>query len=90
MNKLDLTKIVAAGAGLDRPKALQTIDAIINTINGALTTGQDVDLEDFGRFDTRTLPQRTSMNPLTRQPIVIPAETYTTFTPYAALFNALN
>lgn len=90
MTREDLRKAIAAGADLSPAGADRVIQAFIDAVTRELAAGRDVSLQDFGKFDTRTLAARASRNPQTGAPIVAPAEVYTVFSPSQLLFDELN
>lgn len=90
MNQQEMVDAIAASAGINKTEALQALKAITAGLTQAMINNDRVIIQGFGTFDTRTTKQRNGVNPRTLAPIIIPAETYATFDPALALFQALN
>lgn len=86
MNKKDLIDIIQAELGPDASKkaATDALNATLTAITKAVATDK-IQLIGFGTFETKTRPARSGMNPLTKQPMQIPASTYVSFKPSSAL-----
>lgn len=74
MNKTELISIVADKANLSKKVAEETIDALFDTIQETLTTGEKVVVSGFGTFEVRTRVARTGRNPRTGEDISIPGQ----------------
>lgn len=74
MNKTELTKAVAAKAGLTQVDAKKAIDATIDAITEALKAGDKVALIGFGTFSVSERPERQGINPQTKAVIKIAAK----------------
>lgn len=86
MNKKDLIDAIQAELGPDATKkcATDALNATLAAITKAVAT-EKVQLIGFGTFETKTRPARSGMNPLTKQPMQIPASTYVSFKASSAL-----
>ncbi|HOV69438.1 MAG TPA: HU family DNA-binding protein [Clostridia bacterium] len=73
MNKADLINVVAESTGMTKKDAGRAIDAVLDTITGSLKKGDKVQLMGFGTFEIRQRAAKKGLNPLTKQPITIPA-----------------
>ena len=73
MNKTDLTNENAAKAGLTKAAAKEALDACLESISQALANEDKVALIGFGTFQVVEKPERTGLNPRTKEKIVIPA-----------------
>lgn len=74
MNKTELTNAIAAKAGLTKADAKKALEATIEAITEALKGGDKVALIGFGTFAVAERPERTGVNPATKQAITIPAK----------------
>ncbi|MBT8059998.1 MAG: HU family DNA-binding protein [Xanthomonadales bacterium] len=90
MNKSDLVDAVADAAGLSKADAGRALDATIDTITGALKSGQAVSLVGFGTFSVRDRAARTGRNPRTGETIQIKASKNPAFKAGKALKDAVN
>jgi DNA-binding protein HU-beta len=74
MNKTELTAKIAEGAGLSKVDAKKALEAALEAIGAAVKAGEKVALIGFGTFSVAERPARQGINPLTKQPISIPAK----------------
>lgn len=85
MNKTELTKQLAAKAGLSKAAAKRAVDALFSTapregiIATAVARGDKVQITGFGAFERRDRKKRTGRNPQTGATITIPAAKYPAF-----------
>ena len=73
LNKNDLVDAVASKAGMSIVNAAGAVDAVFDSITGALQRGDDVRLVGFGTFSVANRAATTGRNPRTGEPINIPA-----------------
>ena len=73
MNKSELIDKVAASADIPKAVAGRALDAVIESITGALAEGDSVVLVGFGTFAVKDRAARTGRNPQTGNPIEIAA-----------------
>ena len=90
MNKQDLIGAVAETAGLGTRDAARAIDAVIESITASLKRGEEVRLVGFGSFVVTRRKASTTINPRTREPMVIKASTVPKFRVGKALKDACN
>lgn len=90
MNKSDLIDAVAAKADLSKADATRAVDAVVDSITGALKRGDKVSLVGFGVFSVRKRAARQGRNPKTGQSITIPAGKTPGFKAGKALKDAVN
>ncbi|HYF80914.1 MAG TPA: HU family DNA-binding protein [Symbiobacteriaceae bacterium] len=81
MNKQELVASVAEKADLTKKDAEKAINAVIESIKGALNQGDKVSLVGFGTFEVRTRAARSGRNPQTGDTIKIPAGKVPAFRP---------
>ena len=90
MNKSELVDSIAAQADIPIAVAGRALDAMIESIGGALKDGDQVALVGFGTFLVKERAARTGRNPQTGEPIQIKAAKVPSFKPGKALKDAVN
>jgi len=90
VNKADLASKVADQAGITKADAVKAVDAVFDTITGALRGGDDVRLVGFGTFAVSNRAASTGRNPRTGATIQIPAARVPKFKAGKGLKDALN
>ena len=73
MNKAELIEAVADAADTSKAEASRTLDAVLDSIAGALSNGDSVALVGFGTFNVRERAARMGRNPATGETIQIAA-----------------
>lgn len=89
MNKTELVKAIAEGAGISQAQAKAALEATTAAIEGALVKGDAVQLIGFGTFAVKNVPAREGINPATKEKIQIPAKNVVKFKPGTALADAV-
>ena len=74
MNKTELVSAVDKQAGLTNAQSKAAVDAVLDSIAGALKNEDKVALLGFGTFSVNERPAREGINPATKQKIQIPAK----------------
>jgi DNA-binding protein HU-beta len=90
VNKNDLVSAIAASTGISKSDGAHAVDAILNSIAGALKDGDEVRLPGFGTFSVRQRKASEGRNPRTGEPIQIPASKLPKFKAGKILKEALN
>jgi len=90
VNKSELIDKVAASADIPKAVAGRALDAVIESITGALQEGESVVLVGFGTFAVKDRAARTGRNPQTGNPIEIAAAKIPGFKAGKALKDAVN
>lgn len=90
MNKSELIDVIAASADISKAAASRALDAVTESIMGALKKGDQVALVGFGTFAVKERAARTGRNPQTGAPIDIAAAKIPSFKPGKALKDAVN
>ena len=90
MTKSEFVDQVADRAGLSKKDAADAVDAVLETIEGALKRGSDVVFSGFGKFSVSARSAREGRNPATGEKINIAASNVPKFTAGAALKKAVN
>ncbi|MCM1369936.1 MAG: HU family DNA-binding protein [Candidatus Amulumruptor caecigallinarius] len=85
MNKTDLVNEIAAKAQLNKVNAKAALDATLESIAQALSNEDKVQLIGFGTFMIVEKPERSGINPRTKEKITIPARKVVKFKPAAEL-----
>ena len=73
MNKSELIDAIAASADIPKAAAGRALDAVIESVTGALKAGDSVVLVGFGTFSVTDRPARIGRNPQTGKTLEIPA-----------------
>jgi DNA-binding protein HU-beta len=73
MNKSELVDAIADAADSSKADAQRHLDAVLDSITGALKKGDSVQLTGFGTFEVRDRSARTGRNPQTGAEIQIAA-----------------
>ena len=90
MNKTELIEKIAAGAGLSKADAKKALDATVDAIKAALTSGEKIQLIGFGTFSVNERPAREGVNPRTGEKVTIAAKKVAKFKAGAELADAVN
>ena len=90
MNKSELIDAVAAAADISKASAGRALDAMVDSVTGALKEGDQVVLVGFGTFAVKERAARTGRNPQTGEPIEIAAAKVPGFKAGKALKDAVN
>ncbi len=90
MNKSELIDAIAASADLSKADAGRALDAVVESVTGALKNGDQVSLVGFGTFSVKQRAARTGRNPRTGEEIQIKAANVPGFKAGKALKDAVN
>ena len=90
MNKSELIDAVAASADIPKAVAGRALDAVIESVTGALKNGDSVVLVGFGTFQVKERAERTGRNPQSGETITISAAKMPGFKPGKGLKDAVN
>ena len=85
MTKSEFFDQVADRAGLSKKDAASAVDAVLETIEGALKRGSEVSFSGFGKFSVSQRSAREGRNPATGETIQIAASKVPKFTAGAGL-----
>jgi DNA-binding protein HU-beta len=69
VNKAELIESVADATDTSKAEASRTLDAVLDSIAGALSNGDSVALVGFGTFNVRERAARMGRNPATGETI---------------------
>ena len=81
MNKTELIDAIAASADIPKAAAGRALDAVVDSITGALRKGDSVALVGFGTFMKTRRKARKGRNPQTGAMIKIKAKNVVKFKP---------
>ena len=90
MNKGELIDSVSERTGLAKADATRAVDAVIDSITGALKAKDTVAIVGFGTFVVKERKARSGRNPQTGATIQIPASQVPGFKAGKALKDAVN
>ena len=85
MNKPDLIKDIAERGEFTKADAETALKAVQGAIIAVLVNGDKITLPGFGTFKVVETAARTGRNPLTGEPVEIPAKRKIKFNPTQAL-----
>lgn len=89
MTKAELINVVAEKANITKVDATKAVNATFEAITEAMKIGDKVALVGFGTFAVKERTARTGINPLTKEPIEIPASKAPAFKAGKALKDAV-
>ena len=90
MSKTELVEYIAKHAGLTKADAGRALDATLEGISAGLKKEGKVTLVGFGTFSAKKRAAREGINPLTKEPLKIPAKTVASFKAGSKLKDKLN
>jgi nucleoid DNA-binding protein len=80
MTRTELIDALAAATNTERKDAKQFLEALTGIIEGVIRDGGEVPLKGLGKFKVQNRKARVGRNPLTGEPVQIPAKTVVKFT----------
>ena len=89
LNKKGLVEVVANKLDITKKAATLAVDTIFEEITNALANENKVDISGFGKFEVKNRPERTGINPATKQPMTIAASKAPAFKAAKALKEAV-
>ncbi|NLJ71810.1 MAG: HU family DNA-binding protein [Syntrophomonadaceae bacterium] len=89
MNKTDLVSEVASKTGMTKKDVDKVVNAFFSSVEGALKSGDKVQLIGFGTFEVRDRQERKGRNPQTGEEITIAATKVPAFKAGKALKEAV-
>ena len=90
MNKNELISAVADKCGMTKSQAGDAVDAVLDTVSGQLSNGNEVRILGFGNFSVANRKATTARNPRTGEAIAVPASKAPKFKAGKALKDAVN
>jgi DNA-binding protein HU-beta len=89
VTKSEFVDQVASRAGLGKGEADKAVNAVLDTIEAALSRGSEVSFTGFGKFSVAERGARQGVNPQTKERIQIPATKVPRFSAGSALKKAV-
>jgi DNA-binding protein HU-beta len=89
MTKSEFVDKVADQSGLSKKDAGSAVEAVLDTIEGALKSGEDVTFTGFGKFHVASRGAREGRNPRTGESMQIAASKVPRFTAGSSLKKAI-
>ena len=90
MSKTELVELIAEQAEISKAAAGRALDAALEGITEGLKKEGKVTLVWCGTFSAKKRAAREGINPLTKEPLKIPAKTVASFKAGSKLKDALN
>ena len=90
MNKSELVSAIAADTKLTKKDVEAVVKSFIDNVSKALEKNDDVQLIGFGTFTVVDRAERKSINPATKQEMIVPASKSPKFKPGKALKDLVN
>lgn len=90
MSKTELVEFVAEETGLSKAQASKAVDAMLKGIEKGLKEDGKVAFVGFGTFSSKLREGREGINPLTKEPMSIPAKNVVSFKAGSKLKDAVN
>ena len=90
MNRTELVEKAAASADVSKATAGRVVEAVFDSLTGALANGESVSLVGFGTFSVKNRAARTGRNPQTGASIQIAASRVPSFKAGKGLKDAVN
>jgi DNA-binding protein HU-beta len=89
MTKNEFVDKVASSSGLSKKDAGAAVEAVISSIESALSSGEDVNFTGFGKFHVAERGAREGRNPRTGETMTIAASRVPRFTAGSSLKKAV-
>ena len=90
MSKTELVEYVAETANVSKAEASRVVDAVLAGITEGLKKDGKVAFVGFGTFTSKKRAAREGINPLTKEPMKIPAKNVVSFKAGAKLKDSVN
>lgn len=79
LTKADIAEVIHNQVGHTKKHSAELVDSLFEIIKETLEDGKDVLISGFGKFSIRARNERKGRNPLTGEPIMLPAKKVVTF-----------
>jgi integration host factor subunit alpha len=90
LTKADIAEKVRSHVGWNKKESGRVVDTLFEIIKESLQQGRDVMISGFGKFSIRDRGERIGRNPLTGDPIMLPAKKVVTFRTSGKLREKIN
>ena len=81
MNNKDFTTELARRLGLSLKETADTMNALLSDMTKQLEEGNMVSVQGFGNFEVKKKAERISVNPVTKQRMLVPPKLVLAFKP---------
>ena len=85
MTKTDLVNVIAEKGEYSKKDAEKALSTVIDAITESLSKGEKISLIGFGTFEVRDRAAKDAINPLTKEPVHVPAKKVPAFKAAKAL-----
>ncbi len=89
MSKAELINLIAEKGDYSKKDAEKALSTVIDAITDSLKKGEKISLVGFGTFEVKERAARNAINPMTKEPISIPAKNVPAFKAGKALKDAV-
>jgi DNA-binding protein HU-beta len=89
ITKVQMIAKIAHDADISLEDARRALDVFMKVVEVELQNGGDINIGRFGKFDTRTIPERSGINPASKTPLVLPARKVPMFKAWKPLKEAV-
>lgn len=89
MTRTELIDALAAETNTERRESKQFLDSLTTIVERVIKEGGEVPLKGLGKFKVQNRKARVGRNPLTGEPVQIPAKTVVKFTVAKQLKNLI-
>jgi len=90
LTKAEIAEQVHNQLGRSKKESAKMVEALFEIIKESLEGGEDVMISGFGKFSVRDRGERRGRNPLTGDPIRLPAKRVVTFKSSGKLRGKIN
>ncbi len=90
MTKAELINLIAEKGEYSKKDAEKALSTVIDSISETLEKGEKISLVGFGTFEVRNRAAKEAINPLTKEPVHVPAKKVPAFKAGKALKEAVN
>ena len=90
MTKTDLVNVIAEKGEYSKKDAEKALSTVIDAITESLSKGEKISLIGFGTFEVRDRAAKDAINPLTKEPVHVPAKKVPAFKAGKALKEAVD
>ena len=87
MTKAEIVAEIASKSGIEKVAVQSTVEALMESIKGSLSKGENVYLRGFGSFIVKKRAQKTGRNISKNTTIIIPAHNIPAFKPAKVFVN---
>lgn len=89
MTTAELLDAVAKDGSFTKSSTAATMKSLVNCMAKELQAGGEVVLQGLGKFTVKNVPARTARNPITGDPVNVPAKRKVVFKAHKALKDAV-